>query len=216
MVDALLAADEREIGIGREEEVGLGVVLQVVLDVGHARLLVGADHGAQGVGERLAGALDLTGKECRRVEGHHERALVVLRAAAQQVALAARYVERVHGPAQAQGHDVGVADGGHVLAVGARHVAKSQIALAIGGLEAQAVGDGQRAAQGLRRCRAKGLAGLGVLQVLHRLHLHERADVLHHVVPDLVDVRVYAGLEFRVVRRGLCVLCHVLSFLVGM
>ena len=69
VIDALLAADDREVGVGREAERGLGVAVQVVGHVTHARLLVVANDAAEGVRELLARLLNLAAEEVGRVEG---------------------------------------------------------------------------------------------------------------------------------------------------
>ena len=77
MIDALLAADDREVGVGREAERGLGVAVKVIGHVSHARLLVVADDTAEGVRELLARLLNLAAEEVGRVEGEDEGTLVV-------------------------------------------------------------------------------------------------------------------------------------------
>ena len=66
--DAPLATDEGEVGVGCEDEAGLGVVIQVVGDVPHARLLLRSDDRAQGEGQPPTRALDLASKEVGGIE----------------------------------------------------------------------------------------------------------------------------------------------------
>ena len=69
--------------------------------------------------------------------------------------------------------------------------------------EAEAAGDGEGAGERLVRSGAPGLARLGMVEILDRLDLHERADVGDHVLPALVDVLVNPCLELLVRHDGL-------------
>ena len=139
----------------------------------------------------------------RRVEREDEGALVVEDAASEQVALASRDVERVDGPAEAERNDVGVGDRGDVALRLAREVGVAEVAVEVVRVEAETAGDGEGAGERLVRSGAPGLARLGMVEVLDRLDLHERADVGDHVLPDLVDVLVNLCLELLVRHDGL-------------
>ena len=86
---AFLAITQREIGIGRKQEIGSSVLLEVIIRVGHARFLGAAEDHAN-IHRELA---SLAGKtvtpEAQCVEAHQERPLVVGNTASEQdVALA--------------------------------------------------------------------------------------------------------------------------------
>ena len=200
-VEALLAADQREVSIGGEEELGLRVVGEVVVHVAHVGLLVAAHNRAQGQGQALPGALDMALEEVGGVERHHEGALVVEDAAADEVAVLARDVQGIEGPTNPERHYVGVRDGGEVALRGARQVREADVALAVVRLEAEPRGHLEAATQCLAGRLAPGTAGRRALEVLDGLDLHEVVDVSYRVLPDLVDVGVDLGLELLV--------CHV-------
>ena len=202
LIDALLAANQREVGVRREAEQRLGAVLEVVLDVAHGRLLGVADDATQGVGELLARGLDHAGKEVRGVEREDEGALVVEDAAADEVAVLARDVEGGEGPAEAERDDVGVGNGGDVAVGLAGEVGVADVAVEVGDGKAEAGGDLFGGNQRLVGCRAPGLAGLRVLQVLDRLDLHKGADILDDILPDLVDKDVDVLLELLLVHAS--------------
>ena len=190
VIDALLAADDREVGVGREAERGLGIAVKVVGHVSHARLLVVADDAAEGVRELLARLLNLAAEEVGRVEGEDEGALVVQDAAADEVAVLAGDVQCGEGPAQAKRHDVGVGDGGYIRVGLAGHVSKADVAVKVGDLKAKTGGNALSGNEGLVCLGAKGLAGLGRLEVLDGLDLDQGADVLDDVLPNLLDILV--------------------------
>ena len=194
-IEALLAAAHRELGVGREEEVGLGIVGEVVLDVAHVGLLVGAEDHAQGVGQRLSRDLDLLGKEAAGVERQHRGALVVGDAAAKQPAVTADHLVGVGVPARALGHDVNVGNRGDLLGRGTGNVGKAEVALAVVGLEAADVGDAEGLVERLARARAPGGALGGLREVLDALVRDERLDVVEHLGPHAVDELVDLGLE---------------------
>ena len=140
------------------------------------------------------------GEEVGRVEREHEGALIVGHAAADQHAVLARDGERREVPALTGGHDVGVGDRGDVAlgAGGAGDVGKTKIAVEVRDLEAQALRHALRLDERVVCGRAPGLAGLGVLEVLHGVVAHEAIHVCDDVLPDLVHESVYLALELLV------------------
>lgn len=51
---ALLSIADRELGIGRKQKVGVCVVLQIMVNVGHAHFLIAAQQRAEGVARNNA------------------------------------------------------------------------------------------------------------------------------------------------------------------
>ena len=194
-VQALLAAADRELGVWREEEVGLGIVGEVVLDVSHVRLLVGPEDHTQGVGQALARDLDALGKEAARVQRQHGRALVVDDAAAEQPAVAADHLVGVRVPARPLGHHVHVGDRGNLLVRGTGKVRIAEVAVAVVGLQAADVGDTQGLVERLARTRAPGGVLLGGTEVLDAPVAHEGLDVIEHLGPHALDELVDLCLE---------------------
>ena len=79
---ALLGITDRELGIGRKQKVGVRVVLQIMVNVGHAHFLIAAQQCAEGVARNNA----VLEKVSAGVERQHCRALVVNHAATEQPA----------------------------------------------------------------------------------------------------------------------------------
>ncbi len=198
-VEALLAAAHRELGVGREEEVGLGVVLEVVINVAHVGLLVGTEEDTQRIGQLLARSLDLLDEEAGGVQCQDGRALVVDDAAAKQPALALLHLVGVGVPARALGDHVGVGDEGELLLGGASEVGKPEVALAVVGGKTHAVGDAKGLVESLARAGAPGRSLGRVLEVLNRAVAHEGGDVLDHLGPHAVNELVNLSLELGVV-----------------
>ena len=195
MEDALLAADQGEVGIRREAEVGPVVVGEIPLEVAHRGLLRVAHDAAKGAGQPLARAIGKALEEVRGIERENQGALVVEDAAADEVAIPSGHVEGVDGPAQTLGHDVGVRDGGDLSPRVARQVRITDVALALVGLQAQALGDLEALHQGVVAGRSPGHAWRGRPEVLDGANPHERADVLDSILPDLVHICVEPSLE---------------------
>ena len=74
---ALLSIADRELGIGRKQKVGVRVVLQIMVNVGHAHFLIAAQQRAEGIARGNA-VLEQIGAG---VERQHGRTLVVDNAA---------------------------------------------------------------------------------------------------------------------------------------
>lgn len=51
---ALLGIADRELGIGRKQEVGVGVTLQIMVNIGHAHFLIATQQRAEGVARHNA------------------------------------------------------------------------------------------------------------------------------------------------------------------
>ena len=79
---ALLGITNRELGIGRKQKVGVRVVLQIMVNVGHAHFLIASQQRAEGIARGNA-VLEQIGAG---VERQHRRALVVDYAATEQPA----------------------------------------------------------------------------------------------------------------------------------
>ena len=186
-IEALLAAAHRELGVWREEEVRLGVVVEVVLDVAHVGLLVGAEDHAQGVRQALARGRDALREEAASVEREHRGTLVVDDAAAEEPAVATDHLEGIGVPARAGGDDVDVRNRGDLLLGLTDEIRIAEVALAIMRLEAADVGD----AECLVECRAgtgapRGALG-GMLEVLLAAVANESLDVIEDLRPHAVD-----------------------------
>ncbi len=193
--DALLPADEREVGVGREGERGLVVMGEVPLEVAHLALLLVAHETAQGVRQRTARLIHLALEEVRHIERKHERTLVVQHATANEIALATRHVEGVDRPAKPLGNDVRVGNG-RDLAVGcARKIRVAYVAFALVGIEPQPPCDAKRDHERIMASLAPRHTRTRRLGVAHGANLHQRADVLDRVLPYLVDVGVNLLLE---------------------
>ena len=115
VIDALLAANERELGIRCKAKCRLGIAFKIVGDIAHTGFLVVADNCAQGVWEKFAGFFDVFDKEMRSPKRKHKRTLVVQNASAEQIAVFTCDVERISRPPKAKRHNIGVSNGGDVL-----------------------------------------------------------------------------------------------------
>ena len=201
-VVALLAAAHGELGIRREQERRLVVVLKVPVDVAHAGLLVGAKQHAQRVARPGARGLGALGDEVRHVQRQHGRALVVDGAAAKKPALAARHLKGVGVPTGPLGHHVDVRDHGELRVGVARDVGIAQVAVAVMRGKSQPAGDGERLVERLARARPPRRALTGGREVLDAPDGDERPDVLEHLGPDSLHVFVNLALEPRALMRS--------------
>ena len=192
VVAALLAVAHGELRVGREQE-GRVIVVQVVVGhVGHAGFLVRAEQEAHGVGELRGLALVLQVlPELHGVQRHDAGALVVQRAAADEVAVLARDLVGLEGPAGTGRHHVHVADDAQLRVRGAGEVGEADVALGIVGCKAHAARQLERRSERLLGAGAeRGTVGLLVV-FLEAGDAHERGDVVHHGVPVLLKVGVY-------------------------
>ena len=185
---ALLGVAYGELGVGREQEQGLLIRLEVMMDIGHAHLLVAPQQGA----ERVTGRYALAQQVRARIQGEHRRALVVDHAAAEQPALASLHGKRVGGPARAGGHHVHVRDRSDVLRALAGDIRVAYKALVVTRLVAQSLGDAERAVQRGAHGTPERRTGLGSRRIGHGRVRNERGDIRNDVLPHLVDVRVDA------------------------
>ena len=130
---------------------------KVVLDVGHAHLLVAAEQRT----ERVARGDALTQEERTSIERQDGRALVVDHTAAEQPALTTLHGKRVRAPTGAGGDHVDVRDGGDVLLTLARYISHTHIPRIVTHLIAQAPGDRQGAIKRVTHGPAERGARLG-------------------------------------------------------
>ena len=200
-IEALFAADQREVGVRREAEGRLRVPLQVPVHIGHRGLLVVADDATQRVGQSLPRPLDLALEKMCSIKREDEGTLVIQHAAADQVAVLARDREGVEVPAQALGHDIGVRDGRNLHVRLAREVRVADVPVAIMGVEPQAGGYADGCLERLVGRGAPGHARDRGLLVLDRADADQPVDIGDHVLPHLVDVGVYLLLELLISHR---------------
>ena len=197
----LLAAAHREGGVGREQERRLLVVLEVVFDVAHADLFVAAEHHAQRVGQLDPRA----GKVVRHIHREDGRALVIDDAAAEEVALALREHKGVLRPAGSRRDHVHMGDRRDLLVARALEVGEAEPAVAVVGLEAEALALLEGHLERGVGVGAVGRALLGLARVGDAGNRDELGHVGKHARPDLLHVRVDAREELRLV---FLVLCH--------
>ena len=167
--------------------------MQVVVGhVGHAGFLVRAEQEAHGVGELRGLALVLQVlPELHGVQRHDAGTLVVQRTAADEVAVLARNLVGLEGPAGTGRHHVHVADDAQLRVRGAGEVGEADVALGIVGCKAHAARQLERRSERLLGAGAeRGTVGLLVV-FLEAGDAHERGDVVHHGVPVLLKVGVY-------------------------
>ena len=181
---ALLGITDRELGIGRKQKVGVRVVLQIMVNVGHAHFLIAAQQCAEGVARNNA-VLEQIGAG---VERQHRRTLVVDNAAAEQPALATLHRKRVGVPARAGGHHVHVADGRELLVAAARNIGNAHIALVVARLIAELLRDAERTVERVTDRAAKRRAGLCIGRNCHGRIAHQLLDIGDDIFPDLVDI----------------------------
>ena len=172
---------------------------QVVLDVGHAHLLVAAEQRT----ERVARGDALTQEERAGIERQNGGSLVVDHAAAEQPALAALHGKRVRAPTGTGGDHVDVRDGGDVLLALARDVCDSDIAVIVGHLVPQALGDAQAAIERVTHGSAEWSARFGHRGVGDGRICHQGGDVGNDILPDFIDVVLNALHHIRAHGRSL-------------
>ena len=181
---ALLGIADRKLGIGRKQKVGVCVVLQIMVNVGHAHFLIAAQQCAEGVARNNA----VLEKVSAGVERQHRRALVVNNAATEQPALAALHGERVGVPARAGRHHVHVADSRELLVAAARDIGDSHIALVVARLIAELLRNAERAIERITDRATKRRAGLRIGRNCHGRITHQLLDIGDDILPDLVDI----------------------------
>ena len=181
---ALLGIADRELGIGRKQKVGVRVVLQIMVNVGHAHFLIAAQQRAEGVARGNA-VLEQIGAG---VERQHGRTLVVDHAAAEQPALATLHRKRVGVPAGAGGHHVHMANGRELLVTAARDIGNAHIALVVARLVAELLRNAERAIERVTDRAAKRRAGLCIGRNCHGRITHQLLNIGDDIFPDLVDI----------------------------
>ena len=181
---ALLGIADRKLGIGRKQKVGVCVVLQIMVNVGHAHFLIAAQQRAEGVARNNA-VLEQVGAG---VERQHRRALVVNHAATEQPALAARHRKRVGVPTGASGYHVHMADSRKLLIAAARDIGDSHKALVIARLVAELLRNAERAIERITDRAAKRRTGLRIGSNCHGRIAHQLLDIGDDIFPDLVDI----------------------------
>ena len=183
---ALLGIAHGELGIGEKEETAWPLMTgQVVLDVGHAHLLVAAEQRT----ERVARGDALTQEERAGIERQNGGSLVVDHAAAEQPALTTLHGKRVRAPTGTGGDHVDVRDGGDVLLATrpgclrfrhSRHRRYRTIP--------QALGDAQAAIERVTHGSAERSARFGRRGVGDGRICHQGGDVGNDILPDFIDV----------------------------
>ena len=181
---ALLGIADRELGIGRKQKVGIRVVLQIMVNVGHAHFLIAAQQRAEGVARNDA-VLEQVGAG---VERQHGRTLVVNHAAAEQPALATLHRKRVGVPAGASGYHVNMADSRKLLIAAARDIGNAHIPIVVARLIAELLRDAERAIEHVTDRAAKRRAGLRIGSNGHGRIAHQLLDISDDILPDLVDI----------------------------
>ena len=180
----LLGIADRELGIGRKQKVGVCVVLQIMVNVGHTHFLIATQQRAEGVA-RGNTVLKQIGAG---VERQHGRTLVVDNAAAEQPALATLHRKRVGVPARAGGHHVHMANGRELLVAAAGNVGNAHIALVVARLVAELLRNAERAIERVTDRAAKRRAGLRIGRNCHGRITHQLLDIGDDILPDLVDI----------------------------
>ena len=181
---ALLGIADRELGIGRKQKVGVCVVLQIMVNVGHAHFLIAAQQRAEGVARNDA-VLEQVGAG---VERQHGRTLVVDHAAAEQPALATLHRKRVGVPAGASGYHVNMADSRELFVAAARDIGDSHIALVVARLIAELLRNAERAIERITDRAAKRRTELRIGRNCHGRIAHQLFDIGNDIFPDLVDI----------------------------
>ena len=160
------------------------MVLQIMVNVGHAHFLIAAQQRAEGIARGNA-VLEQIGAG---VERQHRRTLVVDNAATEQPALATLHRKRVGVPTGAGGHHVHVADGRELLVAAAGNVGDAHIALVVARLVAELLSDAERAIERVTDRAAKRRAGLRIGTNCHGRITHQLLDIGDDILPDLVDI----------------------------
>ena len=181
---ALLGIADRELGIGRKQKVGVCVVLQIMVNVGHAHFLIAAQQRAEGIARHNAVFEQISAS----VERQHRRALVVDHAAAEQPALATLHRKRVGVPTRTGRHHVHMADGRELLIAAARDIGNAHKALVIARLVAELLRNAERAIERITDRAAKRRTGLRIGSNGHRRIAHQLLDIGDDIFPDLVDI----------------------------
>ena len=181
---ALLGIADRELGIGRKQKVGVCVVLQIMVNVGHAHFLIAAQQRAEGIARHNA-VLEQVGTG---VERQHRRTLVINHATAEQPSLATLHRKRVGVPAGAGGHHVHVADGRELLVAATRDIGNAHIALVVARLVAELLRNAERAIERITNRAAKRRARLRIGSNGHGRIAHQLFDIGDDIFPDLVDI----------------------------
>ena len=181
---ALLGITNRELGIGRKQKVGVRVVLQIMVNVGHAHFLIAAQQRAEGIARHNAVFEQISAG----VERQHSRTLVVDHAATEQPALAALHRKRIGIPARAGGHHVHMADGRELLVAAARDIGNAHIALVVARLVAELLRNAERAIERVTDRAAKRRAGLRIGSNCHGRITHQLLDIGDDILPDLVNI----------------------------
>ena len=181
---ALLGIADRELGIGRKQKVGIRVVLQIMVNVGHAHFLIAAQQRTEGVARNDA-VLEQVGAG---VERQHRRTLVVNHAATEQPALAALHRKRVGVPTGASGNHVHVADSRELLVAATRDIGDSHIAPVVARLIAELLRNAERAIERVTDRAAKRRTGLRIGSNGHGRIAHQLFDIGNDILPDLVDI----------------------------
>ena len=181
---ALLGIANRELGIGRKQEIGVCVVLQIMVNVGHAHFLIAAQQRTEGIARHNA-VLEQVGAG---VERQHRRALVVDHAATEQPALATLHRKRVGVPTGAGRHHVHMADGRKLLIAAPRDIGDAHITLVIARLVAELLRNAERAIERITDRAAKRHTGLRIGSNGHGRIAHQLLDIGDDILPDLVDI----------------------------
>ena len=181
---ALLGIANRELGIGRKQKVGVCVVLQIMVNVGHAHFLIAAQQRAEGIARHNA-VLEQVGAG---VERQHRRTLVIDHAAAEQPALATLHRKRVGVPTRTGGHHVHMADSRELLIAAARDIGNAHIALVIARLVAELLRNAECAIERITDRAAKRRTGLRIGSNGHGRIAHQLLDIDDDILPDLVDI----------------------------
>ena len=181
---ALLGIADRELGIGRKQKVGVCVVLQIMVNVGHAHFLIAAQQRAEGVARNNA-VLEQVRAGIKR---QHRRALVVDHAATEQPALATLHRKRVGVPTGAGRHHVHMADGRKLLIAAPRDIGDAHITLVIARLVAELLRNAERAIERITDRAAKRRTGLRIGSNGHGRIAHQLLDIGDDILPDLVDI----------------------------
>ncbi len=229
-----------------EEEQWLLMTGQVVLDVGHAHLLVAAEQRTERVArgdaltqeeragierqnggalvvdhaateqpalttlvaaeqrtERVARGDALTQEERAGIERQNGGALVVDHAATEQPALTTLHGKRVGIPTGPSGNDIDMRDGGDLLFALARDVCDSDIAVIVGHLVPQALGDAQAAIESVTHGSAERSARFGRRGVGDGRICHQGGNVGTDILPDFINVFLNALHHIRAPGRSL-------------
>ena len=181
---ALLGIADGELGIGRKQKVGVCVVLQIMVNVGHAHFLIAAQQRAEGIA-RGNTVLEQIGAG---VERQHGRTLVVDNAATEQPALATLHRKRVGVPTGTGGHHVNMANGRELFVAAARNIGNAHIALVVARLVAELLRDAESAIERVTDRAAKRRAGLCIGGNCHGRITHQLLDIGDDILPDIVDI----------------------------